>query len=55
MDNVGIEFVTKYVTEPIKTMRKTRLVWGRLDLTRRALVEFGATSKLSTHSVMSMV
>eukprot|EP01048_Picozoa_sp_COSAG05_P024545 COSAG05_NODE_5820_length_1080_cov_1.308869_1_plen_191_part_00 len=55
MENVGLDFMGRYITEPVKTMRKTRLVLGRLDLTRRALSEFGASGKLSSEAVMKMV
>ncbi len=57
LPNVGLEFIAGYVTTPIKTMRKLRLVWGRLDLLRRAVVAFGLkrSEALSAETVMPVV
>lgn len=38
---VGLDFVARYLTMQHKSMRKLRLVWGRLDLIRRSMLEFG--------------
>lgn len=38
---VGLDFVARYLTMQHKNMRKLRLVWGRLDLIRRSMLEFG--------------
>eukprot|EP01052_Picozoa_sp_SAG31_P015743 SAG31_NODE_1020_length_10349_cov_5.621561_3_plen_287_part_00 len=38
---VGLDFVARYLTMQHKSMRKLRLVWGRLDLVRRSMLEFG--------------
>lgn len=33
--------MARYLTMQHKSMRKLRLVWGRLDLIRRSMLEFG--------------
>lgn len=38
---VGLDFVARYLTMQHRSMRKLRLVWGRLDLVRRSMLEFG--------------
>jgi len=38
---LGLDFVGRYLTQTHKNLRKLRLVWGRLDLIRRAMLEFG--------------
>lgn len=57
LQNVGLEFVAGYITKPVKTMRKLRLVWGRLDLLRRAIVAFGLkrSAAFSAETVMPVV
>jgi hypothetical protein len=57
LENVGLDFVAGYITQPVKTMRKLRLVWGRLDLLRRAIVAFGLkrSAGFSAETVMPMV
>ena len=57
METVGLDFIATYVTQQIKTMRKTRLVWGRLDLVRRTIIEYGLkrANKFSADTVLPMV
>lgn len=57
MENVGLDFVGWHITQPVKTMRKLRLVWGRLDLVRRTIVEFGLkrSTAFSTETVLPLV
>ena len=38
---VSFGYAAKYIVQPIKSLRKFRLVWGRLELIRRAIAEFG--------------
>lgn len=57
LENIGLDFIAGYITAPVKTMRKVRLVWGRLDLLRRAIVAFGLkrSDALSAETVMPVV
>jgi hypothetical protein len=54
MSNVGLKFVNGYVTEPIKSMRKVKLVLGRLDLARRAVTEFSLADELTPEAIMGV-
>ena len=57
MENVGLDFVAGHITQPVKTLRKLRLVWGRLDLVRRTIVAFGLkrTAAFSAETVLPLV
>lgn len=56
MDNVGLSFMAPHITEPVKTMRKVRLVCGRLGLARRAMEQFGLlrSPELSAEALMAL-